>query len=493
MDSVMPASTLTLPRLRRLALVGSLPVAGFLGYFVAMRGPWAAGAVLTALFVAALLAVSLNRLHLALLPLAVLAPVAGYLIVLRPEAGFSLIFDGLAVLPFGALILRWLVRPTELDLFSGPQLLVWGFLFVALFQFVNPDGTTLTVTLHGLRRMVVPMLLFFVGFHLDLSEPGRLRRLAMALMLTGWIPVVWGLEQHFAGLTAAEEQYAKTIGSAWIEQQVRIFSTLPGPWAFAAYGGGLALIMFSLAVSARGLAPRLLALAGCALATTALVFTYVRGCLLGYLTGLLWMLVTLLGHRLGLRRVFGIFAAVCITYVVSAVVLGPLIVQHVSADSVVGQRALRILAPMRDFAIQARLVTWNTLSTTATQYPLGVGLGSTAGVSARFQSQLSRGAVHSDNTYGSVLLETGWLGALLFVAIVIHTLITGVRSVSATSTRRDLWVRRGGVAFLIMIAVASVATPVAFDAGASQLYWLVSGIIARPLPRPWRTGPATPP
>ena len=475
----MSASTLTSQRLQRLALMGSLPVAGFLGYSVAVRGPWAAGAVLSSIAVAALLAVSLNRLHVALLPLAVLAPVAGYLVVLRPAAGFSMIFDVLALLPFTALILRWLVRPGELDLFSGPQLLVWAFLLTAVLQFVNPDGTTLTVTLYGVRRMIVPMLLFFVAFHLDLSEPGRLRRLASALMLTGWIPVVWALEQHFLGLTAAEQQYAKAIGSGWVEQEVRVFSTFVGPWAFAAYVGGLALIMFSLAVSARAIVPRLLALAGCGLATTALVFTYVRGCLLGYLTGLLWLVLTLLGRRIGVRRVFSIFLVLCATYVASALVLGPLIVEYVSADSVVAHRVLTILAPMREFAVEARMVTWNTLSATVVQYPLGIGLGSTAGVSARFESQLQRGAIHSDNTYGGVLLETGWLGALLFVAIVIQTLIIGFRSVPATSTRGEAWVLRGGVAYLIMIAVASLATPVAFESGASLLYWLTSGIIAR--------------
>jgi hypothetical protein len=485
-DPAVSASTLTFPRLHWLALVSSLPVAGVLGYLVAVHGLWAAGTVLGVLSLGTLLVLSLNRLHIALLPFALLAPLAGYLIVLRPEAGFSLIFDGLALLPFTALTLKWLVRPHEIDLFCGPQLLVWAFLLVALFQFVNPDGTTLRVTLYGARRMIVPMLLFFVGFHLDLSEPGRLRRLALALMLTGWIPIVWGLEQHFLGLTAAEQQYAKTIGSVTIQREMRIFSTFQGPWGFAAYVGGLALIMFSLALSARAFVARLLAFAACGLATTALVFTYVRGCLLGYLTGLLWLLVTLVGHLLGVRRVFGIFVALCATYVVSALVLGPLIVEHISPDSVVAHRALTILAPMRDFAIQARLVTWHALSTTATDYPLGVGLGSTAGISARFEDQLSRGAIHSDNTYGGVLLETGWLAAFLFVAVVISTLVTGVRTVSMISPRRDLWLLRGGVAYLIMMAVASMATPVAFDSGASHLYWLVSGIVARQMPRHWR-------
>src|ERR671931_843814 len=99
-------STLTSEGLQRMALVASLPVAGIMGYFIAARGPWAAGAMVAAVGFVALLAVSLNRLHTALLPLALVVPVAGFFVVHWPEAGFSLIVDALAVLPFVALVMR---------------------------------------------------------------------------------------------------------------------------------------------------------------------------------------------------------------------------------------------------------------------------------------------------------------------------------------------------------------------------------------------------
>jgi hypothetical protein len=450
-----------------------------LGYFVAVRGPSAAGVVLGLVCLVALVVVGLNRLHLTLLPLAVILPLAGYLIILRPEAGFSLVYDILALVPFAALVVRWVARPHDVSLFSGLQLLVWGFLLVTLFQFANPDGTNLTVSLHGFRRMVVPMLLFFVAYHIRTIEPGRLRRFGWALLITGWIPALWGIKQYVLGLTATEQQYAKQITSGWVGQDVRVFGTFAGPWGLAAYLGGLALISLSLAAAARTRGPRVVAVLAFALATLALAFTYVRGCLLGYLVGVGFLLFVFLGSRIGMRRVAILFLAVLASYVAFALFVGPLILEHISVDNVAVRRALTILAPSTDFAVQARLVTWSMIQDLVVRYPLGIGLGSTAGVSARFQSQLRFGPVHPDNSYLGVALETGCVGAILFVAIVIRLLITGIRMAGQRSTRSEQWVLRGAVAYLIMMAIASLAAPLLFESGAGHLYWLVAGVIAR--------------
>jgi O-antigen ligase len=473
-----PASTTSLERLQRLVLVASLPVGAGLGYIIAMSGARGTAAVLGLVGLVALVIVGLNRFHLTLLPLVVMLPLAGYLIVLRPEAGFSLIFDILAVIPFAALTARWLVRP-NLNLFSGPQLLVWAFLFATLLQFVNPDGTPLTVSLYGFRRMVLPMLLFFVAFHLHTTVPGSLRRLGWALMLTGWIPAVWGLKQYLLGLTAAEQQYAKHIASGWVGQDVRIFSTFQGPWALATYLAGIALLALSLAAAARSFWPRLAAAVIAVLATITLSLTYVRGCLVGYLVGVTFLVVLFVGSRIGMRRVAVIFVAVLVSYVAFALFVGPAILEGVSIDSPAARRVLTILAPAREFAVEARLLTWSTIQDIVLRYPLGIGLGSTAGVSARFQSQLRLGPVHPDNSYLGAVLETGWLGGILFIAIVVRLVITGIRLAAQRSAAGDGWVVRGAAAYLITVAIASLAAPVTFEAGAGALYWLVSGIVAR--------------
>jgi O-antigen ligase len=327
--------------------------------------------------------------------------------------------------------------------------------------------------------MVVPMLLFFVAFHLHSTAPGRLRRFGWALMLTGWIPSVWGLKQYLLGLTAAEQQYAKQISAGWVGQDVRIFSTFQGPWDLATYLAGIALLALSLAAAARSFWPRLAAVVIAVLATITLSLTYVRSCLVGYLAGVTFLVILFVGSRIGMRRVAAIFVAVLVGYAAFALFIGPALLEGVTVDSPVARRALTILAPTRELAVEARLLTWSTIQDIMLRYPLGIGLGSTAGVSARFQSQLRLGPVHPDNSYLGVELETGWLGGILFIAIVVRLVITGIRVAAQRPTTGDGWVVRGAAAYLITVAIASLGAPVTFDGGAGALYWLVSGFVAR--------------
>jgi O-Antigen ligase len=466
-------------RPQQIALLGALPVAGLLGCFIAVRGPWAAMAVLGAASFLVFLVVSLNRPDMALLPLALIMPLAGSLVVRWPEAGFSLIFDLLVLLPFAALMSRWLVRPREIDLFAGAQRLVWAFLLAALLQFLNPHGSPLLVSLHGVRPMILPMLLFFVAFHLDLSERGRLRRLVWAFTLTGSVAAVWGLKQHFLGLTDAEQEYARQIGTFWVGGDVRIFSTFIAPSGLAGYVAGLALITFSFALATRTHTQKILALAGWGVFTIALVFTHLRGALLGYLTGMLFLLISRPVMAGKSRQAFALLFALVGGYLAFALLLGPQVAEQASPENVAARRVLSILAPVRESAFQLRVSLWKELLPVAGQNPLGLGLGSTAGVSARFGDLLSAGAIHPDNIYVAVLLETGWVGGLLFTAIVFYVVVAGFRAAAQTSAARDEWLFRGAVAYLMMMAIAQVADLLAFALGISHLYWLASGVVAR--------------
>jgi putative inorganic carbon (hco3(-)) transporter len=467
---------LTSRRLECLAGVTAMPVAAVLGYAVATRGALAAGGIVAVLGVGALLLVALNRLSVALVPLVVLVPLAGYLNVRWPEAGYSVIFDALVLLPLAALVMRALVPGRSVDLVAGPQALLGLFILVALLQFANPSGSSAAVSVHGLRQMVVPMLLVFVGYHLDLSSSRRLRRFAWAFVLSAVVPALWALKQHVLGLDGVEQEHARSIGTFWVDEEIRVFATFRSPWELAGYVGPAALVALSLAAAARTAAPRVLALGAWGLATAALLFTYVRGCLLGYAVGLLFLVVTLVGSRFGMRRTMIAFTALVGGYVIFALSLGPLIVDTVASDSVAARRAVTILAPAREEAVAIRLAEWSKLGDLVADNPWGIGLGTTGGVSQRFESELPRGNIQPDNVYLAVALETGWIGALVFVAIVLRVLVAGLRA--CRSGTDDVWVRRGAVACLIMIAVGNLAAPITFGVGGSHVFWLVSGIVA---------------
>jgi hypothetical protein len=426
----------------------------------------------------ALFIVGLNRLTLALMPMLFVVPLAGYLTVLRPESGSSVVFDLVALLPVAVVVARALVPGSSTELFRGPQALVWVFIVVALTAFATPGGTRLLIGTHGLRQLVVPMLLRFVGYQL-VADDRRLRRLAWIFVFSGVIPALWALKQHVIGLTGAELSYARKIGTFWAGDEIRVFSTFQAPWVLAAYMGGVAVVGFALALSARTLLGKLIALDLSMLATSALVFTHVRGCLMGYAAGVLFLLVTLLGRRIGMRRAVLLFLLLLGGYAVFAVVVGPAIVDSVPAESIAARRVLTLLAPARELAMQARLVAWQDLAETVLESPFGTGLGSTGGVSKRFAAELPRGSVQPDNVYLAVPLETGWAGGLVYVALVVHVLVVSLRACRPASARANDWLRRGGVAYLLMMAIANIASPITFGPGASHFYWLISGIMAR--------------
>lgn len=462
---------MTFALLHRLALLGSLPVVGILGYAIATHGPLTAGAAVAVLGCSAAFVVGLNRLHLAVLPLLLIAPLIGYLNVRSPGAGFSAITDVLIVLPLAVLATRAVMPGRAVDFLGGRQWLIWLFVVVAVVQ--SLDVANLGITINGARQTVLPMLLFFTGFHLDMSAPGRLRRCAWALVLSGGIPLIWALKQHFVGLDAAEEAYAKQIGTFWVEDQVRVFSTFRTPWELAVFAGGVALVACALIFAARRAVHKLFAVIVCILGTAALLVTQVRGCLLGYFIGLLFLAAGVVGTRMGGRRAWIVFGMLFAGYLAFAVFVGPEMLYTSAADDPIVRRSLTIFAPTEENAIRVRLEAWNDLWAIVAEQPFGIGLGSTGGVSKRFDADLPRGAIHADNAYLGMMLETGWAGGVLFLAIVLLVLISSVRCCLSAARDEDIWVRRSGAAYLIMMAVANVAAPLG-----GHIYWLVSGVMA---------------
>jgi len=477
-SSVPQASPLRFEVLKLLVLV-AVPVVAFVsGYLIINQGVLIAAAVVGACLALPFLLAGVNRLHVTLLPLGFIAPFAGALLVLEGGGGFSLVFDLLVLLPFAALMLRWVLRPTRVSLFSGGQLLLWAFLVVACFQVLNPDGAGVVVSVQGFRRNILPLLVFFVAFHADLSKPGRLRRMAWTFVLAGVVVALWGLKQHSLGPTDVEQAYASQIGTFWVEGELRIFSTFTSPWGFAAYISAMGILSCALAIGSQTLRERVCALGCCALSTATLLFTYMRGPFLGYAVGLLFLAVALLGARLGKQRIVTAFFVLLAGYALFVMVVGPELAGRISAEGIVARRVASVIAPLNEEGMQIRFATWQSVWPLVTRYPLGLGLGSTGGVSARFEQSLRHGSIHSDNLYLATLLETGWAGGVLLVASVLWIIARGYRRTRPGAPGRDGWVRLGFMSCLIMVTVGNLATPLGFEPGAAQLYWLAAGIVA---------------
>ena len=127
-----------------------------------------------------------------------------------------------------------------------------------------------------------------------------------------------------------------------------------------------------------------------------------------------------------------------------------------------------------------RFTTWQGVWPLITRHPLGVGLGTTGGASARFQEYLRFGAIHSDNVYLATFLETGWLGGGVLLALTLWIIGKGSRAMQARPLGHAGWVRLGIATSVIMMAIADLVTPVTWDPGVSHFFWLAAGMTANP-------------
>jgi hypothetical protein len=483
---------------RRLALLVGPLVGLLVAQVIDSGGPGPLAAAVGAVIAAALLLSVSRRLDLTLLPVILVLPLAGYLTILWPERGFSLVFDLAVVGPFLLLLLRKLAWPTGVRMLDRGWWPVWGFLLVVLLQALNPEGAGWLVNLQGFRRNVLPMLLFFVAVNVDLSRPASLRRMAWLSMAAAVVVAVWGLKQRFVGLDAAEQLHAASVGTLWLagtENNLRIFSTMRVPWAFAAYMAAMGLIAVSLAVAVRTWLGRLLACGVAVLFGVTLLFTLMRGAMVGYLAGLALLLAAGLAGpgRAAVLRALLLFAGATLA-VGSAVALTTVMS---ASDDVVVQRWLTLAAPLSDEAMLDRLFAWKGAGDIIADHPLGLGLGTTSGVSARYEELLPTAAIHADNLYVAAFVETGWLGGALLVSLSMWSFVRG-RHLLHRNHGAPTWLPAGVLASLLALTVASLATPVLWEPATSQLYWMLVGVVVnlaercpcrRPLlliPRPGR-------
>jgi O-antigen ligase len=418
-----------------------------------------------------------RRLHLALLPVTLVLPLAGHLTIVWPERGFSLLFDLVVLGPFLLLCLRKLARPDAVRFFDRRWTPVWGFLLVVLLQVLSSEGVSWLVNLQGFRRNVLPMLLFFVAVNVDLSRPALLRRMTWLSLAVAVVVAIWGLKQRFIGLDGAEQLHAASVGTLWLAgtgTDLRIFSTLRVPWVLGVYCAVMSLMSISAALAARTWVARILAWGTALLLGVTLVFTLMRAVMVGYLVGLILLAATGLARRGrgAVLRTVALLLGVAVLAVGVALLVSSVLGE---SDNVVVQRFRTLTTPLSDEAMLDRLLAWENAKEIVVDHPLGLGLGTTSGVAERYEQLLPTAPIHTDNLYLAAFVEIGWLGGAMLLVLTVWVLVQG-RHALHRDDRADAWLAVGILGSLLTSTIASLATPVIWEPGTSQLYWLMVGV-----------------
>ncbi|MDW8104357.1 MAG: O-antigen ligase family protein [Armatimonadota bacterium] len=356
----------------------------------------------------------------------------------------------------------------------------WGVVEVALVAFAaltvvhlfNPNIYSFSAAVADLRWLSVPLLFYFFGKTLFAGE--RLRTLLLFLGALATIHAVYGLVQQFLPyrwLMEAGATRPSAPSGTMVAGYTRSFSTMD-PYLFGA------LMSFG-AVTALGMAARrergeafwLLSLL---LTSLGAVFSLARYAWVmlwvGYVSVGMWM-----RHRLAL-----------------ALAMVALIALQVAPEGLWRERTQDILAPLAPTStVSIRMTFWKKALREVWQHPFGLGLG-TLGIGkwSEDSPRLLGYVTGADNNYLYILVETGWVGLLLYLSAIGSILLRGARIIRRMPSGAQ---RAGAVVAWTVVLQSAVGNLVNFSTflpPVSWSLWLCAGALMAQRDEPEAEGDA---
>ena len=424
-------------------------------------GIWFAG---IALLVPAAIIV-INRPQVGILGFAALLPFDGMLHVLGPS--WTNPWKQVVIL---ALLVGTFLCPPEarsgakrkLPRFVGPFL---AYLAVGLVAAFFVDRTTALV---GLRLSYFSAIIALVLWRCPLSRKER-DHLVTIFMILAVVTSLVGIWQQIVG-----HEYLYNMGYAYGDNirftegfTLRSFSTFNLPFPFGFYL--MLAVLLGLPVSLaqpRRLRSKLFFLS-LPLIATGLLYSFVRGAMLGLAVGLLYLAF----HRYKIL-VYGIpFVLVAALFLPSGAVL-----TH---------------AVFSSNSLQDRTFSWGDRFELFAAHPFGTGVGTTGAAAekaAKLKFQDPDATYVPDNSWLKVLFEIGVFGLWFFVMMVVSIFLF-FRDVERRTTGIDRDFVNGAVAQLVAIMTAALVATYLELAPMDQLFWLMIGVVATIAPEP-APGPA---
>jgi len=421
------------------------------------------------------------------LALAILVPTA-VAVTKRPQRGILILvvllpFDGMlkALAPAWttpwkqALILSLLILtfvcPAEARGEAGRKMPGWvlpftGLLVLGLLSAVFVDWNT-AVT--GLRLSYFSALIGLTIWRCPLNRRER-DQIVTIFMFMGFVTALVGIWQQFVG-----HEYLETLGYVYEDNirftsgmQLRSFSTFNLPFSFGFYLMLVILIALPMALAEpRRLRSKLFFLS-LPILSIGLLFSFVRGAMLGLAIGLLYLAFT--RYKI-------------LVYGIPLVLVATLFIPS-------GANVSAALFSSESF--QARTVSWSDRLELFSENPVfGTGIGTTgaAAEKAAFLSNEDPDATYyPDNSWLKVAFELGIFGLWLFVIMLISIFLF-TRSVGRKVSGIDQDFVAGSAAQLLAIMVGAIVATYLELAPMDQLFWVMIAIVATMAPEV-QPGPA---
>jgi O-antigen ligase len=446
------------PDLRpRSVALPSLFVVGVVALGAAMLLGWVMWVAALAVLVPAVL-YTYKRPQRGVLIFAAVLPFDGMIKALGPPAA-----DAWKQVFIVALLALTFVCPDEARGPRGRRLPGWVPAFVALLVFgllsaLTVDATTAGV---GLRIAYFSVLLAVAIWRcpLDRLERDRLVTVFMVMAVVTSLVGLWQQTVSHEYLVSLGYEYEENIRFT-VGMTLRSFSTFNLPFSFGFYLMLALLIGFPLALAEpRRLRSKLFFLS-VPLICAGMLFSFVRGAMLGLAIGLLYLAF----HRYKLL-VWGIpIVLVAALFIPAGATL---------TGAVFGPRSLG-----------ERTTSWQERFEVLADNPLGTGIGTTGAAADRtatLKNEDRNLTYQPDNSYLKVAFELGVLGLWLLVMMLV-AMFLWMRSVERRCSGIDQDFVSGASAQLLAVMTASLVATYLELVPMDQIFWMMIGIVATMAP-----------
>ena len=407
--------------------------------------------------------------------LAILVPVVA-LVYRRPQRGVLifvvvLTFDG-AIKGLGpasvgvwkqvfvvALLVLTFVCPAEARAPRGRRMPGWVPAFAALLVFglISALFVEPTRALVGLRISYFSILLALVVWRCPLNHRER-DNLVTVFMAMAIITSIIGMWQQVVG-----HEYLANLGYRYDEEirftvglTLRSFSTFDLPFSFGFYLMLAILIGVPMALAEPKRLRSKVFLLSLPLIGVAMLYTFVRGAMLGLAVGLLYLAF----HRYKIL-VWGIPLALCAALFIPA--------GATLTSAVFGSSSFRDLT-----------TSWEYRVDLIAEHPFGGGIGTTGAAADKTATLLSddeKLTFQPDNSYLKVAFELGVIGLWLLVLMLVSMFLSTRKAERRVEgTDRD-FVAGVSAQFLALMSASLVATYLEL-VPMDQLFFLMIGIVA---------------
>lgn len=418
--------------------------------------------------------------------LAVVVPTA-IAVALRPQRGVLILcallpFDGITkqfapgwlgpwkqVIILGLLLLTFVCPAAARDLRSRKwPTWIWAFLALLAIGVLSVYRVDRPTALVGLRLSYFSALLGLVIWRCPLDRKER-DHLVSIFVGTAILTAAVGMWQQAVG-----PDYLHSLGYPYNDAirftsgfTLRSFSTFNLPFSFGFYLMLVILLALPMSLAEPRRLRSVVFFVSTPLLLVAMLFTFVRGAMLGLAIGLLYLAF----HRYKLL-VYGIpFVLVAALFIPA----GATLTNAVFSSSSLGQRTF----------------SWEDRLDRFAEAPFGTGIGTTGAAAekaAKLKFEDPNNTYVPDNTWLKTLFELGVLGLWAFALMVIAMFVS-IRAAEARVAGIDRDFLSGAAAQFLAVLTASLVATYLELVPMDQLFWVMIAIVATMAPD-LRAGPA---